>query len=224
MYEIFEFYKKELSKYNLIFSHLKIQFVGTWIITGILFIASITVSAINNNSKITLISYGLFLIIFSILMILLAIRSNKILMDKYQIKNDSFKFGGLKYREFKRNKLNQKLFEKKIIGPEKVKRLIDFYEIEAESKKVKFPIIPSVFLILFVPLWTQYMSFEFKNAAPEQGSNILGFYFAVIIFITVAISILKLFFNSTVFEIINRDYYKMKSFVSYLKEIYLETE
>ena len=64
MYEIFEFYKKELSNYNLLFRHLKIQFVGTWIITGVLLIASLTISAIFDKSKITLISYGLFVLTF----------------------------------------------------------------------------------------------------------------------------------------------------------------
>lgn len=223
MYELFNYYKKELSDYNLIFKYMNFWFNGLIIVTGLLGLITIAVTLISKNGLLKFMAIIIFFSLFWLILYLFGQKANVVIAKRYNIVHKGFKIGGDEFYKYKKGKVKNKLDITYQTNPELIQRLKERLENESENIKVKIPPIPAIFVILFVPLWTQFMGWVFKNITSfNEGMQVFVSTLIVIIIITASLVMINKFFESIILESMNRDSYKMKQLARMLEDILIE--
>lgn len=223
MYELFNYYKKELNNYYLIFRFIKPWLVGLIIITCLLGLTVIAVTLISKSALYEFISIVLFIPLFWVSLHFFSQKANKVIAKRYGIIHKGSTIGGDAFYNYKKVKVKNKLGRLCQDNSEAIQNLKTRLESESENIKVKIPTIPSVLAILFVPLWTQFIGWVFKNVTSyNEGMQVFGSILAVIIVVTGSLVMIKMFFESVVLETMNRDSYKMRQLARILDDILLE--
>jgi len=227
LYQVFEYYKKELSMYNLVFKLFKFWFYCLLIFP---FICGTTVVFISVIYK-KLFTYAFFISIilpFVILFIIVNEKAKKVVKKNFGVSSKEIMWNSydVLFVIRKHEKALLLNYLKDIdsgIGEIDIKELSEAALIEAESLKTKFPIIPSFFAALFVSLWNNFFAWVYKF------ENIKNFNSAIQIFSIATLAILMIIglfimismvYNSIKEDIFDKDQKKMKAFSQLLKEIY----
>jgi hypothetical protein len=214
--ELFEYYKKELGAWNLVYKHMKYQ-------GGRLYIAIIIVIAIVGTWYYFHNQIGKTLLTFPLLGIVLGVinEHNKIIIKRVhnvQIKEEFW--GGKSFHKLRLKKLKENLSERNIYSIEKLKLLTDRTYKEAENRKFTGFFIPGLTLAMFLSLWNNAISWWFKNAQNvSQAITIIGSTVIIIVYILFITKLLK----EITFDIFNRDSNKLKKLGEMLEDIILES-
>ncbi len=223
MFNFYEYYKKISGLYNLLFRYMPVPFYGIIlfdIIAGLISIFVVIKLFIGNSLAQFLIAIT-FVGLFFTSLLLLARFSKSVAKDIYKTDIKGIRVGMGVY-DIIQAKLLDKLIELNWYTPSKVEKLITRYEKHAESLKFKIPVIPSVFVLLFIPLWSQFITWAFKYVSTfEQGIKAFGTFTVAIITVAIVLCMIKLYFENTLLEFINRDYYRMKNLARRLEDILL---
>lgn len=213
--ELFEYYKKELGAWNLVYKHMKYR-------GGILYIVLIIVIALFGTWFYFHNHIGITLLMFLLLGVVLGLinEHNKIIIKRVhdiQIKEDLW--GGKSFHKLRLKKLRENLVEKNIYSSEQLNLLTDRTYREAENRKFTGFFIPGLALAMFLPVWNNAISWWFKNSqSASQVINIIGTLVIIIGYILIITKIIK---NIT-FDIFNRDSNRLKRLAEMLEDILLE--
>ncbi|NLL06839.1 MAG: hypothetical protein GX270_13880 [Clostridiaceae bacterium] len=223
MFDFYDYYKKISGLYNLLFRYIPIRFFGIIIfniLTGLISIFVVIKLFIGNSLAHFLIIITFVGLFFTSLWFL-AHFSKSVAKDRYKADIKGIRVGMGVY-DIIQAKIVDKLIELNWYTPSKVEKLITRYEKHAESLKFKIPVIPSVFVVLFIPLWSQFIAWVFKYVSTfEQGIKAFGTFTVAIITVAIVLCMIKLYFENTFLEFINRDYYRMKNLARRLEDILL---
>ncbi len=223
MFDFYEHYKKISNLYNLVFRFIPIKFFGIVTFNIVTALIGLFVAAklfLSNSLALFLISIT-YIGLFWLSLWLLARFSKNIIYDKYATDIKGFSVGIGVY-DIVQAKIVDKLIELNWYTTSKVEKLITRYEKHAESQKFKVPVIPSVFVMLFIPLWSQFIGWIYKGITTyEEGMRTFYTFTAVIITIAVVLLMIKSFFKNIFLEFINRDYFRMKTLARRLEDILL---
>lgn len=174
-----------------------------------------------NNSLAQFLIAATFLGLFWLSLWVLALFSRSVLKDKYKTDVKGIKVGIAVY-DVIQAKIVEKLIEFNWYTPSKVEKLISIYEKLSENLKFKIPVIPSVFVMLFIPLWSQFIGWIYKNISNfEEGLKLFCMFTVAILTISIILLIIKSFFENTFIGFINKDYYNMKTLIRRLEDILL---
>ncbi len=224
MYSLYEYYKKISGLYNLVFRYIPIPFFGVIIfniITALVGIFIMFKMFIGNSWAQFFVSIAFIALFFASLWFL-ALSSRRVLRSKYKTDTKGINIGTGVYGVIQ-TKITDKLIELNWYTPSKVEKLAIRYEKQAENLKFKIPVIPSVFVMLFIPLWTQFIGWIYRNVNTfEEGMKIFCVFAVIIVTVAVVLLVIKSFFENVFLEFLNRDYYLMKNLSRRLEDIFLE--
>lgn len=213
--ELYEYYKKDLGAWNLVYKHIKYQ-------GGRLYIAIITMIFIVGFWQYFHIQIGKSILSFSLLGLVLELinEHNKIIIKRIhnvQIKEDFW--GGKSFHKLRLKKLKENLIEMNLYSPEQLKLLTDRTYKEAENRKFTGFFIPGLTLAMFLSLWNNAISWWFKNAQNvSQAITIIGSTVIIIVYILLITKLIK----KITFDIFNRDSHRLKGLAEMLEDILLE--
>lgn len=227
LYQVFEFYKKELSMYNLVFKFLKF-----WSYCLIIFPficgAVVVLISIVQNEFFTFAFFISMILPFVILFIVVNKKAKQVVKNNYGVSSKEIMWNSYDVlfviRKYEKDLLLNYL--KNIdssIDEVDVKELSEAASIEAERLKTKFPIIPSFFAALFISLWNNFFSWLYKS------ENIKDFNFAIQVFTIATLVILMLIglfimmltlYDSLREDIFDKEQKRMKALSQLLKELY----
>lgn len=231
LFQIYDYYKKELGNENLVFKTIKFWLYSIFILPIIYGIA-IVLTSINNSVFFTLVFFVSMILSIVLLFFIVNNKAKKVINRYYGIpykkgmwnSNDALiiirkheKEMMLKYLKEIDNKIDEI----------DIKELSDSATIEAENLKTKFPIIPSFFAALFISLWNNFLSWIYKSDVIENlNSAILIFSITslVILMIIVLYIMVSTLYVSIKDEFIDKEQKKMRAFSKLLKEIHDDIE
>lgn len=223
MLSLYEYYKKISNLYNLVFRYIPIQFFGVIIFNIIAALIGIFVifKLFIGNFLAQFLVEVVFIALFWLSLWFLVRFSKSILNNKYKTYIKGINVG-IGLDDIIQVKIVDKLIELNWYTSSKVEKLISRYEKHAENLKFKIPIIPSVFVILFIPLWSQFVGWKYKNITTyEEGMRTFYSFTAAILTVAVVLLMIKSFFENTFLGFLNRDYSSMKSLARILEDILL---
>ncbi len=209
--EVYSYYKKELTPYNLIFQYIKVSYYFVWvsliciIFCGIMF------------------RYHLVFLILPLSFLLAALliyrdhKAKEVLRNKYKIitQGKDWRSG---FEELQK-KLLKDLLENLAIGKNDIKFLIDITQKEAEGKKFNGYIELGVFLAALITLWSQYYIWYITYL--NNKIEILIFTITISIIIVELIPI-YIMVRSMFKDIKESESRKMREMCTHLENIYFE--
>ena len=225
--ELLDFFKEKASGKGLIFNYLKGWYYGFLIATILLGIIGIALLCIFTNPLHQGITFITLFIIFAIIICIFNYRTKKFLKDTYSIVPQKFMWNGSEFQSLRRKTLYDYLRSKSLLSTEKVKILVQIYCRDADVVKVNIPVIPSILVILFVPLWSNLISWIYKQndiSTLNQALEIFGTIFLVILMITGLFMMVKGAIGSLIEDMINSEYRKMKNLCNMLEDIMFDLE
>lgn len=225
--DLFDFFNKKLSAKGLVFNYIKSWYYSFMISTVILIIFGAILQAILRNPLYQGITFVVFFLVFAVIILAFNFRTKKALKDKQGLIYKKFLWNGSEFQTLRRNKLQEYLKSKSLLKLEKIKLLIEIYDREAGISKVNFPVVPSIFVVLFVPLWNNLISWLYKQNdinTLEKALEVFGAIFLVIIMITGVVIMAKEVFGSLFEDLMNSEYRKMKNLCRLLEDIRYDLE
>lgn len=225
--DLFDFFNEKLSGKGLVFKYIKTWYYGFLVSSALLIIVGTTMQIILKNILHRGITFIAFFLVFAGIILSFNFKVKKTLKNKYGITYKKFLWNGNEFQNLRRNKLQEYLKSKSFFKSEKIKLLIEIYNREAGVAKVNFPVVPSIFVVLFVPLWNNLISWLYKQNdinTLEQALEIFGVIFLVIVMITWAVMMAKEVFGSLFEDLMNSKYRKMKNLCKLLEDVKYDLE
>lgn len=224
IYQLLEFYKKELSIYNRVFRHMKfwyLIFILSPFISGIMVIFL----SVQNNKF-----YGnLFLASIIITPFIASIPFNciakKTVKQLYDVSSNEYMWNSYEVINKLRQDSKEKLYEyvqkvDKETDKADIERLSQIALKEAENFQIKFPIIPSIFAALFISLWNNFINWIYENIELfDDAFRIFAFFSILLALLAGVLIMIKSFLNIIIKDIINKDFSTMKNLSELLGEI-----
>ena len=225
--ELFDFFNEKLSGKGLVFNHIKVWYYGFLVSTILVGIAGlILLIGLRKTLYQGIIFITLFLV-FAVITYVFNNRTKKYLKDTYGIIPKKFMWNGNEFQLLRRKKLHNYLNSKSLLSPEKVKTLIEIYNRDAGSVKVNIPVIPSIFVLLFIPLWNNLISWVYKQndiSTLNQSLEVFGSIFVIIIMFTGLIMMAKSMLGSLLEDMLNSEHRKFKNLCKMLEDIKFDLE
>ncbi|KDR95890.1 hypothetical protein SAMN02745945_01836 [Peptoclostridium litorale DSM 5388] len=233
LYEIFNFYKKELGIYNLVFKHVKSLYfaiLSTPFIFTVLFVFRLIFS--NELSEKIFVNKIIlpYAILSFVLFILLNSKTKKIVNEIYGISsNATFWNTPRVLREINKHRKNEILKYLRENGEEvsagEIKRLSNIAFKESEKLKTKFPILPSFFGALIISLCNSFFNSIFNPAITKNLESAITMFIYIIVIIVMFIGFFMIFrwgMYPIFDDIINRDSKHMSFFYELLNDMYYD--
>ncbi len=232
LYPLFNFYKHELSTYNLVFKHMRFWFYLFLIIPIALFILLILSFVFFNNYLISVItSVFMFSINFGLYTIFNK-KAKAVVKAKYNISPDGRAWNSPNVLLVLRKHEKKRLLEYISKANDQrdnidLKNLSESALSESERMKVKFPVVPSVFATIFVSLLNNFFGWLFKQDSLNSITDaviLLGI-ISYCIFVLIMLYIMFSSVYSTIRDdILNRDSRKMKMLSEIIKELDIDIQ
>lgn len=225
--ELYDFFNEKLSGKGLIFNYIKVWYYGFLVstilvgITGVILLIGFRKSVYQGIILITLFS------VFAVIIYVFNNRTKKYLKDTYDIKPKKFMWNGNEFQLLRRKELYKYLNSKSLLSPEKIKTLIEIYSRDAGSAKVNIPIIPSIFVLLFIPLWNNLISWVYKQndvSTINQALEVFGIIFLIIMMITGLVMMAKSVLGTLFEDMFNSEHRKFKNLCKMLEDIKFDLE
>jgi ABC-type multidrug transport system fused ATPase/permease subunit len=228
--EIYDYYKNELGVENLVFKDIsRFHFLLSclpWIslILSIYLMLTIDKYITLKFVAITL-GFASFFLVFNI-------RTKKIIKSKYKIESNRWMWNSPEVLMFLRTKQKKKLKKKleenrPTIKAAYVRDLSEDISNKSDIEKVKFPVIPSAILILFLPVWSNFVGWiynsELVNSFDDALIVLVGCIIVIISFVG-SIYALKSIAIDFIDAIYNKDSIRLKRLSELLYEMSKEIE
>ncbi|EPR12033.1 hypothetical protein [Ruminiclostridium papyrosolvens] len=226
LYEIFDYYKKDLRIYNLVIKHFKFWFYCLIVLPLICGSIYIYISYFYKlNFEIGF--FASILLPYLLLFIIVNKKAKKTVKRVYNVEgkgvlwntNDVLRVIRKHEKELLINYIHNIC---DVVNEDDIKELSDRALVEADNLKTKFPIIPSFFAALFISLWNNFLSWIYKYENVKDFDSALEILIFATLFIFMVIGIYIMFSSLYVSireELIDSEHRKMKSLSRLLKEI-----
>ncbi|WP_163581336.1 hypothetical protein [Gracilibacillus saliphilus] len=207
------FHKVELSQNNLVFKHIRSQYIT---FLSIIIITSVSLVSLLITNKFLFLIVPISIYIFSIYSINKSIR--KVIKREHNIDIDSvLKWTG--WREYKVKLIKVFLDQNNRLEQYKIKNYTEFIEKEAIKSKPSFYFfigIRGFLLALFIPVWNYFNNWIFTNIinSLEEGVIYLTSWILTLIFLGIFIGTIKLIAS----DILESNYRKLNE-LAYLLEL-----
>ena len=223
MYKLFNFYRNELSNYNLVYKHIKKWYYIFIFSMIILFLILMFIIIACKSNTIKMFSYLAVAILCWIIINANRKKVERIIELKYSDINENNISKSNHIYEYKKNKIKAKINELFSDNIDVLHKLKEMLESESDKLKTKIPVKASAFVVAFVPLWTQLIGWIFKNIQVlDEALKLFYSIFSLIIVVIIFIGMLKMFYEDIIIDIIDRDSYKMKQLARLIDEIILD--
>jgi hypothetical protein len=211
--DLIQFYTKELGSWNLVIKYNKKLFV--------LFIAESMLTAISIFFSFIygFLVFAFFMLLFLILLYLLNRSFKKTINKKYGIKLKGKRWNGTEFHNFKKRKLQDYLENKKMKNEVKLEKIIKTIEKRIDNRKISTFFLPTIFVGLFYPAWSQFLSAYFRKV-DVFGDQVKAFVSITVgvIYITFIVSLWK----ENIMDILSIKRDRLKELVLHLETIVLE--
>ncbi|MTI83454.1 MAG: hypothetical protein FH756_06000 [Firmicutes bacterium] len=210
--DILNYYKKELSNYNLVFKHIKYWFYIILIL-----------EALSGCVTLWLFFYKKFIllpatiVIFIALMYILNVKAKKVIEEKYNIPQKRFLWGDNQFFKFKVSKLEKYLNQNNITSQEQLKTIAELFRKRARERKIPNIILPGALISFFVPIWNQFLSWLYNNEVITFEDALLILLLFLLTIISIAIPLIQV--RSTILDILNHNSNLMKGLADIMDEL-----
>ncbi|WP_163528822.1 hypothetical protein [Halobacillus ihumii] len=211
VYELFSFYKENMSFWNVYFKHMK-----KWLVI-LLFSAVVIISL-----GMLFVSYWMgveWFILLSFIpigLLMLYVRKEKIRITKEVYHQES----QLDVFYKKKEQFAEYLQQSGIVEPYQFEYLIQLIDKKAQDLKVPFLINWGIMTAIAAPVWIQYIQYLFSNeiTSLQEATGTLGVLMLFIIVLLYAGSLIRSF---VVGELLNGEYNRMRQMGNLVRDIYL---
>jgi len=219
--EIYKYYINDLSSRKLVFRFMKIRWACLIVLSIVTCVYSFAYFITYNYKAVILI-----LIPYAFYFNCVNHWAKKITKDKYNIKSDSYIWGGDSYYNLRKDRMITYLKSKNIYNGKKVKELIDICNKEIENQKKTGFINWGIFLAIFVPLWAQFLSVIFNNSVKTISDAQKAFVgiSLLIIYVFIILTSIKLIFQDILNDYINKRSNGYKKLTNMLEDIFFEID
>ena len=171
----------------------------------------------------------IFFMIFLAYLYFINLCAKKILKQQYQIESEPgiHIWANDSYYNLRKEKLVTFLESKNIYTEKKIKELISICNKEVEKRKRTGFINWGIFLSIFVPLWSQFISVIFNSSVKtvNDAIQLFAYIFLLVIYIFFILSIVnKLILQDILNDYINKVSNNYKELSSMLEDILFEIE
>ena len=222
MDKVIEHYKKELS----IFERLKWQGYGFFI--SLLIVSGIAVfDILYSVFKRQVPFWGLMCLLPFIIVVIMTFRivivkSNIIAREKFNVIDKDLSKRNKAIDEARVELMKCYLEENNLHSSSKIKLLIDMLNKESDRKKLPKFFVPGIMLVMFLPVWTQFVIIVFKQFQTfEYAFAVTAVLVAVIFVIAYVIGMIKKMVEWISSEFMNNESATIKEVAKLLEEVLL---
>lgn len=219
--EIYKYYINDLSSRKLVFRFMKIRWACLIVLSIVTCVYSFAYFITYNYKAVIII-----LIPYAFYFNCVNHWAKKIIKDKYNIKSDSYIWGGDSYYNLRKVRMITYLKSKNIYNGKKIKELIDICSKEIENQKKTGFINWGIFLAIFVPLWAQFLSVIFNNSVKTISDAQKAFVgiSLLIIYVFIILTSIKLIFQDILNDYINKRSNGYRKLTNMLEDIIFEID
>jgi hypothetical protein len=212
--DLIQFYIKELGSWNLVIKYNK-KWFSIFVMATIITLISILFISLDYGVVFCAVAISLFFLVG----IVMNSSFKRTLKKKYKLRQKGVFWGGREYHDYKKHKIEEYLENSKIKNQVKIDKMIKLIEKKIENTKITIFFIPTVFVGLFYPVWTQFLSAYFRNISVEiEQLKVLASFTFGIVFITFMMSIWK----GSIVDILSIKRNRLKDLVEQLESIVIE--
>lgn len=170
--QLIYFYKSEATTYTLVFRFIKLRynvFLLCYVIfclAALLCISGFLMFFITTFRVLYIITIIIFVVSLLICLIMtwyLNKSAKMIVRRKYKIKSTGWIWRTREFDEMQNRIIINYLVRNNLYNENKIKLLIETLNKEIERRKLPSLIAPGIFISLFLPIWVQFMSFQYKT-------------------------------------------------------------
>ncbi|RED32197.1 hypothetical protein [Paenibacillus sp. VMFN-D1] len=185
--ELIDYFSNKLSAKSLVFKYMKGWDLFFWIALCF-FIVGLILSIIYKN--ILFISAGILISIFATYK--LNQKAKQIINDKYKIVIHTMLWSSdNQYYNYIQNQIKNYLCESQLNSERQLDKLIEQLSKRAESLKPTIFFLPGLFIVLFLPVWTQFEIVLFKGVNVNTAIFLLVIHFILLIFLVYLLAGIK---------------------------------
>lgn len=219
--DLLDFYKHDISVWNLIIKKFEIKHIISTVVSFIIFIISIVCLVLNFRLSYTKNYLMLFLTVIVTELIFLFIIGkciNAVLKNRYNKEISKFsviaEWG--KLDEIRIEHLIRFLNKANLNSPEKIKVLISVLQQKKDEFKFKGLFSAGIFFTGILTLWANYVSFRLKDIKSQDITNTIAELVAILITIVIYIEGTKMFFDFYVVSLVERNSKACKKLIELL--------
>jgi len=212
--DVIIFYKKELSPLKLVFSEIK----GVWYLFAMTSIGTMVLFGISEYLKWPEAIKLVFAACYIVLFLYTNHSAKKVLNRKYNITSEGFLWSGTEYNKMRLMLLRNYLIERNLLTKEKLELIIELLYKRSDNTKQSDLIGVGLFLALFIPVWSQFVGWLYRNPFPlDQALTLLGI---IIVVLVIVIGFLKMI-QTVILDFTARKRETMRNVATLLEEILL---
>lgn len=232
LYLLYEFYRKQLSTYNLVMRHLKLRLALLLSIPFIFMFASLFTFYKYKNVFIALLPIIPTIALFALLYFAVNNKAKSVVKKIYNISSEDHEWNSPKVlialRRYEKDRLCTELKQVDPCSDEHdIKELSEAAKNESEKIKFKFPVIPSFIAALFISLWNNFFNWVYRSDDIKTINDaVLIFLIPLLLLISIISFYMMIspFLNLVKEDLFNREEKKMREFSEILNEIYKDKQ